>query len=262
VQRRRFLAAALWAGLGSAAAAQTNQHALATSIRALAVDYRYATFMGDIDAWHMSSVSMGDTRSRGSVVGRVNYARRFATNGLQAEVDAYPTIAKGTYAYVNVGYSRSEIFPGWRSGAELFRSLPRGYEGSLGYRQLRFGGPTVNLFTGSLARSTANYWFSLRPYVRDTPAGASASASLTARWYGPDPDNSVGARLGFGTSPTDDVFLSQLARTSAMSAAINASRSASNRTVTNWALTLEREKFSSSGYRNRLEFGFGLKIRY
>ena len=265
VQRRRLIATALWIGLATAVRAQggdTDRRALAASVRTVAADYSHASFGGDIDPWHMASVSLGDKRSRGSIIGRLNWARRYAINGTQAEIDAYPALGEGMYAYVNLGYSQSEIFPGWRSGAELFRSLPRAYEASLGYRQLRFGGPPVTLLTGSVGRYSGNYWFSLRPYFRDKPTGTSASASVTARRYSVDADNYVGARLGYGTSPTEDVYLSQLARTSSFSAALTASRSATNRTITNWSLSFEREELSPSRFRNRFELGAGIRIRY
>jgi len=64
----------------------------------------------------------------GSIIGRVNFNRRFNENGLQYEVDLYPKIAKGLYAYVNVGIANTFLFPDIKYGAELFKSLPKSFE--------------------------------------------------------------------------------------------------------------------------------------
>jgi YaiO family outer membrane protein len=239
-----------------------DQRVVAAAVKTLGVDYSYSTFAGDIDSWHLVAVSLGDRGPRGSIIGRANIANRFATNGIQYEVDVYPVLGAGTYAYLNFGYSGSTIFPAWRSGAELFRTLPRAYEASLGYRQLRFTGTPVTLFTGSVGRYTGNYWFSLRPFLRDKDKGLSASASLTARRYYADADNYVGARIGYGSTHSDEVVLSQLTRTSSSSASVTASRSASSRAITTWTVGFDREELSPSRFRNRWDLGVGLKIRF
>ncbi len=139
-------------------------------------DYSYQSFGGDIDAWQLAALTVGRRTADGSVFARVNYANRFGSSGEQLEVDAYPRLSKNMYAYLNLGYSASDIFPAWRSGAELFASLPEAWEASLGYRQLRFNGTPVTMITGAVGKYVGNYWFSLRPYVRPKDTGTSASA--------------------------------------------------------------------------------------
>lgn len=229
----------------------------------IGVDYSYAWFQGDIDPWNMGAISVGQRRSSGSFIARMNLARRFATNGAQFEADAYPTLGKKAYAYLNAGYSGSAVFPEWRFGGEFFRTLPRAFEASAGFRQLRFEGTDpVTLFTGSVGRYSGNYWYSLRPYLRDKDSGLSGSATLTARRYYADADNWVGARIGYGSSPSDDLLLSQLSRTSTISAALNASRSTSPRAVTLWSFSFEREELFGARFRNHWEAGAGLRLRY
>jgi len=260
---RRSIVAALTLAAASAALAQgePEQRTTPKPVRTLGVDYGYANFQGDIDAWHLGAISLVDKGPRGTFIGRVNIARRFAQNGTQAEVDAYPNIAPGLYAYLNLGYSRSSIFPGWRSGGELFKSLPRAYEASLGYRQLRFGGPPVTLLTGAVGRYTGNYWFSLRPFIRDKQDVLTASAILTGRRYTTDADNYVGARVGYGSSPSDDIQLSQLTRLNSSSVAVSASRATAGKPITTWSVGLEREELSAGRFRNRWQIDVGLKFR-
>jgi YaiO family outer membrane protein len=272
VERRSFagtmlrvlLASASGASLSSGQAPGEPEHR-ATPARQIIVgiDYNYAWFQGDIDPWNMGVISIGQRRASGSFIARMNLARRFATNGTQFEADAYPTLGKKGYAYLNSGYSGSGVFPQWRFGGELFRALPRAFEASAGFRQLRFeGSDPVTLLTGSVGRYSGNYWYSLRPYFREKDNGLSSSATLTARRYYADADNWVGGRIGYGSSPSDDLLLSQLARTGTMSAAVNASRSTSPRAVTLWTFSFEREELLGSRVRNHWEAGAGLRLRY
>ncbi len=82
-------------------------------------DYGYEHLSG-LAPWQGSSISLSRETPLGSVIGRLNYANRFSTNTYQVEVDAYPGIRKGLYAYVNYGYSPESIFPRHRAGLELF----------------------------------------------------------------------------------------------------------------------------------------------
>ena len=50
------------------------------------------------------TLKLGRKTKYGSIIGRVNINNRFNTTGTQFEIDAYPKIAKGVYAYLNFGY--------------------------------------------------------------------------------------------------------------------------------------------------------------
>ena len=264
VKRRLIAGSALSIALASTGRGQAEPAAPtpARSVRTFGVDYSYANFQGDIDAWHMGAVSVATKRPTGRFIGRFKLARRFAINGAQAEVEGYPILNAKRYAFFNLGYSPSDIFPDWRSGAEIFQGLPRAYEASLGYRQLRFDGSPVTLFTGAVGRYTGNYWFSLRPYVRERDSGLAATMTLTARRYGLDADNYIGARAAFGSSPNEEIQFSQLTRTSSMSAGLNASRSSPGKPITTWSVGFEREELTAGRFRNRWEIGGGLRFPF
>ncbi len=228
----------------------------------LGLEYSYQNFRGDIDPWHTAAITAGRRAAFGSLLARLNVARRFGETGTQVELDAYPRLWSGTYAYLNVGRSTSPIFPGWRSGAELFSSLPDAFEASLGYRQLRFGGAPVTLFTGSVGKYTGNYWLSLRPYVRSRSTGTSASASLTVRRYGEDADNYLGARVGFGSTPSDQLAPDQVDRTSSFGASVQGSRSVVRELIGTWTLGYDREEIAPGRTRRSLAGSGGLKYLF
>jgi YaiO family outer membrane protein len=141
----------------------------------------------------------------GSIIGKVNFNRRFNENGLQYEVDLYPKISKGFYAYANIGFSNSFLFPDVRFGAELYKSLPKSFEVSLGFRALKYS-TTTTIYTGSVGWYYGNSYWSFRPYVTPGGAGTSTSGTITYRKYRSDADNYLGFSLGMGFSPETNQF--------------------------------------------------------
>lgn len=251
-----------------AAPARTASAQDATEIRQKAsrvttagVDYSYQSFMGDIDAWQLASFSLGQRSTAGTLIARVNYAHRFATSGVQVEGDAYPRLGDGTYAYLNAGYSGASIFPEWRFGAEVFTNLPQAWEASLGMRHLRFTGAPVTLFTGSLGKYAGNFWLSARPYLRSSSTGTSASASLTARRYYEDADNYIGLRVGYGSTPGDQLTPDVLARSNSFAVTLGGSHAVTSSLLGTWSAGGEREELSSTSTRNSWTISGGLKVR-
>lgn len=172
----------------------------------LGVSYSVDLFSTAYDAVHYGMLQ-GNWRSRlGSLFGRINYARRFSTNGVQAEFDMYPTIAEGIYSYLNYGFSNTNVFPKHRFGAELYVKLPPSFEGSAGIRSLYFGsGSSVTIYTGSIGLYYGSYWVSLRPYITPGEAGVSRSISLTGRRYLATAEDFLSIRLSTGLSPDERI---------------------------------------------------------
>ena len=187
----------------------------------------------------LSSIEYGKSFRFGSLNLRGNYADKFGKGGWQGEMDAYVNFVKGTYTYLNGGYSQVSIFPDYKFGGDIYQKLFSGFEVSLGGRYLHFdthdslrlnlgikrvSDPTLDstiyvmknqgtlLLTGYLGNYFRNYWFAARVYY--TPSStlknesgntmkkkASATVILNARYYLSDADNYVGIKLGSGQSP-------------------------------------------------------------
>lgn len=141
----------------------------------------------------------------GSITAKVNFNRRFQKNGVQYEVDMYPKIAKGLYAYVSAGVSNTDLFPSVRYGAELYQSLPKSFEISFGFRGLKYT-ETTTIYTGSVGWYTGNSYWSFRTYVTPGEAGSSKSGTLNYRKYRSDADNYFSISAGIGFSPEIDPF--------------------------------------------------------
>lgn len=156
-----------------------------------------------------SSINFGTTHKWGTSIVRLNYSDRFSLKGAQPEIEAYPRIANGVYAYVNYGYSNSVLFPQHRVGGEAYTKLPKNFETSLGARYLHFNSSSsVVVYTGSIGYYFKNYWVSIRPYLSGGATGTSFSSTATIRLYFANSDNFLGVNLGYGFSPDERRFQS------------------------------------------------------
>ncbi|QEC41571.1 YaiO family outer membrane beta-barrel protein [Pseudobacter ginsenosidimutans] len=177
----------------------------------IGISYDYTHFDKQFsDPWHLISLDYGRQTKYGSIIGRVNYTNRFKTDGVQFEVDAYPSIAKNFYAYVNFGYSADDVvFPKYRGGFSLYANLPKSFEADLGFRYLNFGNDTW-IYTGSIGKYYKSFWFNLRAYVTPDDDRISHSYSFTTRYYLGGADDFLHLSLGYGISPDDRTQAIQL----------------------------------------------------
>jgi len=156
------------------------------------------------DPWQVVALSYGRKTKLGSVIARVNMAKRFGDTGFQYELDAYPKISENNYGYLNYGFSQSSVFPENRIGAEWYHNFPKAFEGSVGIRTLFFTSSDVTIYTATLGKYISNYWISLRSFVTPGSDGTSVSGILQMRRYFSDPENYIGLRLGYGVSPDEN----------------------------------------------------------
>lgn len=174
------------------------------SIKEIGVSYDYVWFDKQFsDPWHLVSLDYSHPTKLGSVAFRVNYANRFKSSGVQYEVESYPHIANGVYSYVSIAYSDDVgVFPKYRGGFSLYASLPKSFEGEVGFRYLQFSDATW-IYTGALGKYYRSWLFTARAYVTPGESAISHSYNLTARYYYGGADDFFGATIGRGISPDE-----------------------------------------------------------
>lgn len=170
----------------------------------IGISYDYTHFQNQFDnPWHLASLDYTRQTNIGSFAGRVNYGNRFNESGVQFEADAYPSISKRLYAYINLGYSPDlPIFAKFRSGFSLYANLPAGFEADAGFRFLRFSENTW-IYTGSVGKYYKNWWFNLRAYLTPDNDRISHSYSFSGRYYLGGADDYFSFSVGTGLSPDD-----------------------------------------------------------
>jgi len=153
--------------------------------------------------WQIINVEYSRYTLLGSIIGRVNHGTRFGNSAMQAEIDAYPRICKGLYAYMNVGISDvSSVFPHYRAGTSLYASLPKSFEAELGFRYLKFSNSTW-IYVGSLSKYYKNYWFSARVTLVPGENNISHSYTAISRYYLGGSDDYLSVSVNYGISPDD-----------------------------------------------------------
>lgn len=171
--------------------------------------FEYERFSRDVDPWKLATFELSGKSERGTLIGRVEEARRFSQSGTLFEVDAYPQFSKSTYAYLNLGGSSSSILPHRRYGAELFHGFTNSWEVSGGARRVDFGGPST-IYTGSIGKYQGNYWAAVRPWVVDRGGERLNAVSFVMRRYFATADDYVGLEAQAGQTPADPAVAREL----------------------------------------------------
>ncbi len=170
------------------------------------LSYRYDSFTDVFDHWQFWDLGLARKTSYGPIIGRVQYARRLGSNGAQFTVDAYPSITKGLYAYISGGYSQSAIYPKYRLGLSVYKSLPLSLELGVGLQYLSFNNSQTNLYTASLTKYLGSYLFAMQTYFVPSEDNSSRSLSLSARRNFEAKNAYISLKSGFGSLSTNIQF--------------------------------------------------------
>jgi YaiO family outer membrane protein len=225
----------------------------------LSVSYTYDHFDQTFDPWRTVSLAVTHRFNAGSVIARLNHATRFGESGNQVEMDAYPHLADGTYAYLNAGYSGASIFPRTRYGAELYHNFPMGIEASLGLRHLQFPGSGVTIYTGSFGKYWGNYLFTLRGNTTPSSAGSSKSGSLAVRRYFSDAEDYLTVTAGTGVSPDQSNASLEILNLRSRSLGLSGQGRLGRAWVLLGSLAWERQDVSATTTRTQTTASLGLE---
>lgn len=225
------------------------------------LSYRHDRFSQIFDPWNFWEIQLSRQTGIGSVIGRVQYANRFSTNGVQYNVDVYPSLTEGLYAYVSAGYSDATIYPDFRFGLSLYKSLPSAFELEGGFRYLNFGSSETAIYTVSLSKYWGNYLFTGRTYFVPSSAGNSQSFSLLSRRYFGDAQTYVGIQGGFGTASSDIQFSQDIQRLDSWSVSVEGQYPINRRFNFGGNAGFDSEEFANFT-RDRFSFKMYLSYRF
>ena len=240
-------------------------------INKVGISFDAEAFKGSIP-WNFGSILLSrKTKLLGNIITRFNIAERFEKNGNQIEIDAYPVIRRGTYLYINTGYSWTSLYPKVCFTLEAYQKLPKAFEFSLGFRYMNFDNKRllstdsnmVMAYTGTIGKYYGNYWFSFRPYLTQGNKSLSKSLNLTARRYFGYAENYLSLTIGTGFSPDDHKY----AFVTPENYFLNSQKISlcfQHKLLTNFISTLStgiaQEEYYPGKYTNR--FSFGVLLNY
>ena len=251
----------------------TKARSLAESIKdnssanKIGISYDYVYFSKNYPSsapWHLVSLDYSRSTKAGSIIGMINYGNRFKTNGVQAEINAYPRISRIFYCYVDAGYSNNlPVFPAWRGGFSLYANLPKSFEGELGFRYLYFSGATW-IYTASVGKYYKDWWFNLRTYLIPDNLKLSNSYTLTARYYFGGADDYLAAAAGTGISPDDRANSIQLSNKKLLAKKIGVEYRRTFHDLNIWyvSATYIHEDITKNITGNQFDIGIGYQRRF
>jgi YaiO family outer membrane protein len=230
-------------------------------VNAVGATYDYDSFEGQIDPWHTWSV-YGRTRTKltGALIARVTQSLRYEDFGTLVELDAYPSIGKNGYAYLNVGGSGAGFFPKFRFGASYYHNLEKAWEVEGGYRYLGFSSAT-HIITGSVGKYLGNWWLNVRLNVIPDDAGTSTSSQFTARYYFKTAEDFFSLQLGTGVSP-DEETRDQSQLLNSYRARLGYQQLISPKFMIYGYTGYSRDELSTDNFRNNINLSLGFEYRF
>lgn len=228
---------------------------------AVGATYDYDTFYGDIAPWNTWSL-YGRTRTKltGALIARVTQSSRFDSFGTLFELDAYPSIGKNGYAYLNLGGSGASFFPKLRLGASYYHNLPKAWEIEGGYRYLGFTEAT-HIITSSLGKYVGNWWFNFRLNVIPFEGQVSTSGQFQARYYFKTAEDFFSIQLGTGVSP-DEETRDQSQLLNSYRARVGYQQLISPRFMIFGYTGFSRDELSVDNFRNNFNLSIGTEYRF
>jgi len=172
----------------------------------VSISYRNEQFQTNFEPWRFLEINVRRETNYGPISGGIQYASRFGIEGTQLNIDAYPTLTKGLYAYVGGGYSQSSIFPKYRLGLSLHKILPAAFEVSGGVRYFDFTTTQKDFYTGALTKYIGSYLLIGQAFLIPSETGNSQNYSLLIRRYFGTSTTYLGVKAGFGSTSTQIQF--------------------------------------------------------
>ncbi|MEO8259874.1 MAG: YaiO family outer membrane beta-barrel protein [Acidobacteriota bacterium] len=123
------------------------------------ITYANDAFSDDRSVWHEVAASVTRLTPHGSVILRATEARRFNLDDRLIEVEFYPRVRPGTYAFIGVGVAGDATFyPSHRVAFDFYQSVGAGFEVSGGFRRLGFDNP-ASIYVGTASKYLGNWMF-------------------------------------------------------------------------------------------------------
>lgn len=232
------------------------------SINAIGATYDYDTFEGALTPWHTWSV-YGRTRTKltGALIARVTQSVRFEDFGTLYELDAYPSIGKNGFGYLNIGGSTTTFFPKFRFGASYFHNLKKAWELEGGYRYLGFTLAT-HIYTASVGKYVGNWWINFRAnFIPEEGSGINTSGQLTARYYFKTAEDFVSIQVGTGVSP-DEETRDQTQLLNSYRVRLGYQQLITPRFMIFGFTGYSKDELSTDNYRNNINISLGCEYRF
>ena len=214
--------------------------------------------------WQVFTVGAGHKFNWGPAAAYVNIGNlitdaetNLEATEVQFELEAYPTLSKKNYAYLDYAYSPGTYFPTHRAAVEIWQVLPAGFAVSAGLNYYYFD-RNIFITLASVEKYLGKFWLSGKVYVYFKDDGPTSSFYLNVRRYFND-FNYLQLTLGTGTAPDEPFDIqSDIMRLSAQSARLTYNFAINEKFTVRLGAGYSREEYEESVMRNRFEGNINL----
>jgi YaiO family outer membrane protein len=176
------------------------------------ISHSIDSFSDGRGAWRETTTSLTRRMPRAAVIARVTDARRSSASDRQVEIEIYPRFRPGTSASVGVGVGADRtFFPAYRASFDLYQTVSRGFELSVGIRRLGFDDPR-DVFAAGIAKYSGSWLITLKALHVPGAADATAYQTGVRRYVGSDGTSYVGVAYSHGLSHEEIRHEGDLAR--------------------------------------------------
>jgi len=214
------------------------------------------------DPWQFVSLEYSRNAMFGEMILSFDYVDRYGRNGKQLEFEAYPKLRPGTYSYLGMGYSWTDLFPRFRFGAEIFQTLPHAFEISLGYRHLHFQNNPINVYTAYLGKYLTRFWAGVRTYLTPQDVSFSHTVILEMRRYLKDEHNYFLGGFQFGNSPDEVLIEEETQYLESKKFFVGGHHALLKKTYLYWRFNLENLEWRENSYLKRSTIEVALSQRF
>jgi YaiO family outer membrane protein len=259
---KHFICLSFILGILSVGLYAQNRPEDAQNVRKIGLNYSFINFDKRFpDPWHLASFSYSQQKKWGYAGLNFNYANRFQKNGSELELETYPRIVKGTYAYAALAtkLSSNSLFPNYRIGFSLYQSLPNKFELETGIRHLAFSNIT-NIGVLGIGKYVGNYYLNLRSYWNRRDGNWSESFNLSVRRYLSDDRHDYwSVNVGTGVSADDQTQLNNTVfQLNTYRVGTDYSKNINSRTIVKAGIQLMSEEYDPNTFGTQIGLNFGI----
>ncbi len=237
----------------------------------IGINYSFTSFNRDnYGPWHLGSLQYIRQRNWGSLIGRINYANRFAfgksvIDGVQYETESYLFTGKKSYSYLGAAYSDNTVFPKLKLGYSYFQNFTKGWEADLGIRYVKTSDTEFTTAVIGIGKYIGSYWINLRSYFQNDKENFYSAFALTTRYYLDTRFDYISLVAGYGSSPDERSTLGQYEeRVSLNSYRIGGGyfRLFNQHYVTGLQATLNNQEYAPNLKQNELEIALMFQYKF
>lgn len=177
------------------------------------LNYQYIGFSEEYSRkkpWNTISLEYQRNIGPTAVIGRSTFSDRRYDQGMLYEIEAYPVFSDRFYAFANIGFSDSRIFPNFRSSLSLYTNFAKFFEAEVGSRLQSFGSNNYFTAIAGLSAYSGKFLFNSRIFLGpERNDQLIQNYQFNTRYYLKNAENFLFLRLGSGISP-DEISLSTL----------------------------------------------------